>query len=765
MSNIENIIPASINPVKKNNYWTGDCPQCNTKGSLFIYENGYTAFCNRQNNCGYISRLWDIPGAHKAYEFKERATKKKPPEIKPVRNMTDAILPAMGTLDENAVRYLEKRIPGISFSNTLSELLAVKHIGRPRRLRGLGNIGNWLTKKGYELLTPLHNIITNKMVSGQARYTNPNGPSQLLRPNGDPLKVMSLPNCPYGEGGATFGSLQRAINCAESRAARNKDNVELPFIIVAEGDIDYITLRHCGFRNVVGVPGVSQAKNVARRLQDIDWRGILILSLDGDNAGEKSFNQVAKIIEGDNIILLNGRPPNCDINEAYNDWGGVEAIQRLIKNAKAKKGLRRDFNKVQKDKRMVELMRAKLWMTSQRLSSIAKDRIRVTVEGVENCPIKALARPANCGEYKEYEIFYKDGVDPLKVNQKTKVAETPSCPHCAATQWNLHICPYLRKHWPPEVFVLLTEFEKGNIEEAKAKKSEILRSASPHKDLIERGQEADNFFIIVDVVKSHLVSITGVDPEGKNDAILGALRSMGTLKRLKLDDALREYVMPAHMSYAEYIENAASDFERVLIRDAILTTKFERYTARDGLPWPLTADIKKGVRFVISERVKELKQELALGEGFSIYLTTRERLGVFKKILGISWQGISFDNLLKADVFGQSMNFDPNDPKAGNFLENPRLAPKPVKEIINDFFWIEYGRPALAEDFSKIVKFPTKKVKPREDFIPIGQMNDEQYIQMLLDWNDAGYDPNKYEFLPGTMHIKDFIKIRDKVPI
>ena len=94
-----------------------------------------------------------------------------------------------------------------------------------------------------------------------------------------------------------------------------------PTLIIAEGDVDYATVRGAGHDNVVGVPGCGMAVSVVRELGRRSWRGRVVLSLDGDDAGAASFELVREAIERDKLEglkLVNGRPDNGrDLNDVW----------------------------------------------------------------------------------------------------------------------------------------------------------------------------------------------------------------------------------------------------------------------------------------------------------------------------------------------------------------------------------------------------------------------------------------------------------------
>lgn len=738
---------------EKGRYWLATCPKCQ-KNTLYIYKNSLVAICSRLNKCQFKDKVENLPGVNKEslnrdyFKNLKRHRSKKKKVV--TANVHREILVSLGRRNKDVIKYLQDRLP---LMDVEKEIFDKKIAGISRRMGRLkDNNPLWLDKKGYKLLTPLYNIRTDRIVSAQTRYSFFNSKPTLVSDDG-PIKTRSLKNCPYGEDGATFGSLKKALEIADKEASAIG---QLPIIIITEGDIDYLTLRGCGYDNAIGVPGAGQAKNVARYLQDIEWRGILILSMDGDNAGEASVNAVGNLIENENIILMNARPLDCDINDVYNQWGGQEAIQRLIQYSRPIKNRNRSIKAIHDDRDMVRLLRMNLWVKPVSMPTIVRDRYRVVIRGSgTKSPLKPIARAVNCREVKEMEIFYKDGHLPMQAGVKTRVAETPTCLHCVAVQWNLCVAKYLLKHWPTHLKYITMPFKEGDLEDALKKKKEICDITRVPSHLANlKGSKffGQSLFVMIDLIRSELIIVTGT--KNKNDIVLASLRSLGKVRSIKREVLMRDILLPAYLSYSQYIIDKGEDFEHVLVKDPILTQQFKRYSCREELPWPKQKEVREEVRRIRREQAEKLKEEIIDENGYSIFVTFRERAGIFKKLLGMSWKSLSFDNITRADIFGQPMNFDPKDPQAGNFLENPHLAPKPVKDLVNDFFWLQYGHPAfvnkdhnLPEYTAKqtVVSASTKKVElPSSDY---------EYKEMLIKWNNMGYNPTKHEFLPGEVPV------------
>jgi DNA primase len=95
-----------------------------------------------------------------------------------------------------------------------------------------------------------------------------------------------------------------------------------PFICVAEGEIDTMSLSLAGLP-AVGVPGVDTwQKHFSRCLEDFE---VIYAFGDGDKAGSKFSNFLARETRARPIRM----PPGEDCNSLYVK-GGADALRRLI---------------------------------------------------------------------------------------------------------------------------------------------------------------------------------------------------------------------------------------------------------------------------------------------------------------------------------------------------------------------------------------------------------------------------------------------------
>ncbi|MGA4942123.1 toprim domain-containing protein [Streptomyces cinereoruber] len=97
-----------------------------------------------------------------------------------------------------------------------------------------------------------------------------------------------------------------------------------PFIAVAEGELDTITLSICGIP-AVGVAGVKAwEKHFGRCLADFDT---VYSFADGDKAGGSFASFLGREVKARPIRL----PKGMDVNSIYME-GGADAVRRLLQS-------------------------------------------------------------------------------------------------------------------------------------------------------------------------------------------------------------------------------------------------------------------------------------------------------------------------------------------------------------------------------------------------------------------------------------------------
>lgn len=799
-------IPEILQPEDKGNYYMATCPKC-LDFSLFCYKNSITAKCNRINTCvgvwvGPRNLKKAIKEAIDSGTLKPLAPKKKSKRKNkrvrgnkkkgPKKNVgvqkkekdfkfndpdtiERAVKNALGKKDSHALEFLEDRIPGIDPYN---DIIKKGYAGATYA------IYNWLDlneaykliDKGYRLLTPLYNIKTNRIVSAQTRFCKNDYYKEIpVNSKDKEMKTRSFARCPYGKGGATFGSLKSVLKKADKVAKIHNTS---PYIILAEGDVDYLTLKACGYNQTVGVPGVGQAIKVIQHLMEIEWKGIVYLSLDGDKAGNDSVEKIVEIVKSskyNDLILMNARPKKgMDINDIYNFYydkdkkdkyikdGGKKALQYILSYAKPIKFGKEFSNKMADNVERIKLKRLGLWAYGVKLSKISKDRIINTIQGSggKKSPIKPLARAATCGEFKQCEMSYpqtdKKGL-PKKVGVKTRVAESGACSHCGAVQWNLGIAPYILDNWPDQLYYTRISFIKDDYDDFVRVRKMIMREVTVPWEYRDKQKEnpdyAQSMFIIPDFKASEFLIITGATD--MDDFCHYIIRNRASSRVVDKKELMKQ-IKDAYMSYSEYVNECTQNYSDNLIDNRFLSTKFKRYFFRRLLEIPRVKDLRDRIREKRADQFSASDEPERYEDGFSVFVTYREdHEKKLKRISAISLKSISYKNLVKKEVFEEEMEFDPTDPLAGNFLDNPRLSPMPVENIIEDFYWMTYGE---GPDFNKVpgykrppkTKDVLKQVKAGIYRDPSLDDQSLSEVEFYLLWGNSGYNSEEIPLSPGS---------------
>lgn len=110
-------------------------------------------------------------------------------------------------------------------------------------------------------------------------------------------------------------------------------------IVIVEGEIDCLAMIECGITNVVSVPnGASLSKTAKLEYLDNCWMDFeqlerVVLSVDGDEAGEALKNELIRRLGRDRCCVVT-YPEGCkDANEVLIKYG-KEAVKKLVDEAK-----------------------------------------------------------------------------------------------------------------------------------------------------------------------------------------------------------------------------------------------------------------------------------------------------------------------------------------------------------------------------------------------------------------------------------------------
>lgn len=848
------IIPPHLNAVKANiDYFILDCPNCGRSQKAFLYLNTGVIKCNRRNNCGYKSHISRLPGVNKSllkgiefpesYDLKKKSKKvvknKKEKPLKkslpkkendngfPFEKRDKLLRKAFTGKDRinyfrgryvpgSASSYLAKRLPGCNITN----LFRRKYIASSAYI-GSDYVGSeaqfWA---GYTLFTPLYDLKTGLMISGQTRFTKNSAPipdryrleedpdtgdikygrfvldgEQGQVPysyeNGSQVKNMTLSKCKYSKSGVSFVSLDDAISKARRLVKSGRHKYEVLYL--TEGDIDTISLLALGYRNTIGVPGAAQAFKVVKELIRREWRGVIVACLDGDEAGEKAYHRMVKEAKDSGIIIKDGRPfKGKDINDLLVEYG-PRAVEKHLNISLTK------INPLQIKKAVLAsddhdeyLKRHDMYMIGRELPQAAVDKLIASIKlaGGKDSNISKLSRPLMCRRIIETIASYDEDYRCAFHTTKKKVAESTFCAHCAASQWNMYISKFLREKWAENLSYIMIPFDSQSLKDFKAVRSGIFKRCSAHWHQIKTEALDEDLFIIADFTKSCWIAVT--TQTNKNGFVHSGLRIYGTVIDIKREELLAKFIGPAYMSRSEYFRNAVMTDGYSLTTDDFLTKKYESYKNRKGLPWPSTKNIREGVREEAQRRREIVLKEMSKindianltddeQEGPKAVFSYIKKDGKVTDILSITPKSVSVKNLVNKAVFGEKIKFNPQDPLGFNILD-PKHEDKYFKagkEFIDDLSWILYKMPYLESQkqglFTADLTFP--ETDPRER-LP-GETFDEactrikkymknlstpDYHKELARWNEHGYTtPREFGFLPLSVPFAYFLRISRQI--
>jgi hypothetical protein len=249
----------------------------------------------------------------------------------PVRDIGAILGDGLGLAAKESVPYLRHRFPGVADIDLELAIAEDKLLLSPVHAQDRGEPGGIyeLGRAGYALGSPLYSIEEPGVVSSaQMRWVG-------IGPDNPPPgpKTRSLSGSPGGRFGATFGRLDQALEAARLYGR----------LVIAEGDIDFLTVRLSSIPYSVGINGVGRAAHVLRYLISISWKGRLILALDNDDAGRGAIENCRRILvdageKGDGIELAAAVPQaDKDINDLFRRAGGgcpgAKAVHELIECA------------------------------------------------------------------------------------------------------------------------------------------------------------------------------------------------------------------------------------------------------------------------------------------------------------------------------------------------------------------------------------------------------------------------------------------------
>lgn len=343
-----------LDPKDKGSYYLIICPECKDKNDrAFIYKNSHTIKCNRLNQCGYSSSLWDYiqqkGGYDKSETLKElaRLANVTLPEMSEdyikglqIKKTREAVLDCM-------MEFFSKQLWSIKGKDGLMYLGNRGYTHQDIKLMGLGfNPGyeesiKHLTSKGFSV-----EITDNRHI--------------LVNGDANPLKWFSFRNdyklvIPYrdmnGKLKALFGRLIRSLKEGEKESDKYKPFSEsegiknnpflcdktkgAKFALIVEGLLDALTIFAKGFKGVMAISGADLLEPQIEVLKSLGFKTV-VLCLDNDKAGrtgtEKAIKKLVKYKHGFRVFVAT-LPEGFKDPDEFIKANSFDDFNTLVQNA------------------------------------------------------------------------------------------------------------------------------------------------------------------------------------------------------------------------------------------------------------------------------------------------------------------------------------------------------------------------------------------------------------------------------------------------
>lgn len=330
-----------LEPKKSTTGYILKCPACDKKRA-FIYEGGHVITCNRRNECGYSSTLWD-------YIEKKDSLTTSQETLQALAKLSGYTLPT--TLSSDALEALKRSEIQQTRLETaqaiLTSRLASDDAKKEREyLHNRGYSDDDIQAMGLGAIPPLSalndkladsfvnnvNIVNTKIselsVTG---YGSTHTLSIPLRDKRGRLKGWSVrsisgdePKYKYSQGIDTGSELH---NLDQARGLKN--------LILVEAPLDALIATA---RGLIGVVACYRDKPTTKQLDDLKALGIrsVTLALDNDEAGQKGTQETLYALAERGIAgyVMTYPKGSKDLDELIKEKG-AETAQELIDQAEA----------------------------------------------------------------------------------------------------------------------------------------------------------------------------------------------------------------------------------------------------------------------------------------------------------------------------------------------------------------------------------------------------------------------------------------------
>lgn len=336
-----------LEPQDKGKTFLLKCPACD-KRDAFIYKDGYAIKCNRVNNCGYSSSLWDY--------IKERDSLTQAETLKKLARIAGVTLPERGEINTEEIERRNKK------ASVLDEVLERSQEALKKSTEAI----EYLKTRGFTLEEALSLGIG--FYSDKASITNnvSIGGFNGLKSDKWEKRIIGLWKDASGQAMTLWGrditgeAEQKYYYLYGEKKDRpyGLDRAYGKEIIAVEGILDALNLMKNGFSGVIATGGSTLTGDQIKALKNARKTAIT-LNLDNDEGGYKGIETAIDKLEAEGIksyvvepSLMGVKDPDEYIRkndkEAYKDLlnkaqRGVEwKIERIYKRNGTKEAKARD---------------------------------------------------------------------------------------------------------------------------------------------------------------------------------------------------------------------------------------------------------------------------------------------------------------------------------------------------------------------------------------------------------------------------------------
>ena len=686
-------------------YLNFTCPACTKRKKVYVYfqlPNGKPNYrgswwCSRRGECRATGKLWpDGLRSNFTPSPKFKARKAKPKKETRPEGHTKAIKKSLGFLPRDTEIYLVKE-RGFT-PQDLQDLKDQKILGTTSQAKGHPASGKY-ARSGYELLVPLHDLKTGEIISAQARFiptkNRPKRPSQWP-------KAKSLPGG-YGEAGSVFGDINKALIEATKNSRR---------LYLVEGLPDYLTVHACQISNFIGVPGVGMAVRAARELIERNWKGELVLCLDGDKAGANNVQKVVEELQKSkcaDITPLNAGPLQGDLNDLFK-IGGKQAILELLKNPRA-------------------IPRPE-YIEPIGLSREGKAKARALYFEIKKAhsPARSKARIGVCGVLVEQALRYSLENGQLKstiLKVCPRACEGQSCYYCRPKRW-LKLLKHTREHWPETLYMA-----KVKLEENRPDLARDLRSKLSSKSKKARKENGGAYRAALDVYEGSLLVVTNHENPKLTLALENELgQKLLPVSREEALDALKH----CYMSFARQIIDVFEDHDLTLEKLMADPWANRRVTwcsgGGEGLEFVKEKDITKELIKDAKEKREERQEQEGAKEKnqFDLYLYKKPTTEG-PRLVGVTLFPLVPKNLMNL-LEDKPLKLTLGDP--GNLLEDPGQAGPTVEQFLQDLH-LKHNGELIAKGQTQSEHMPLNSLSPQQEQIYYGKRAVLEDMRRLLE--------------------------------